>query len=178
MRPIARSRARARETLRGAWFRLAICAVCALARAKSARGHDDDASGRGAPAWVLTTLTDVRARASVDGGYAPEVTFTLDAFGTSHDVRVAVNEELTSGGCAAKRRLGASDADSRRRREEGRRKREGGRRARELSSETSSARAHVETIGESDFEVIPMGAFGARGAARDASIWARRRTRR
>ena len=166
MRPIARSRARARETLRGAWFRLAICAACALARAKSARGHDDDASGRGAPAWVLTTLTDVRARASVDGGYAPEVTFTLDAFGTSHDVRVAVNEELTSGGCAAKRRLGASDADSRRRREEGRRKREGGRRARELSSETSNARAHVETIGESDFEVIPMGAFGARGAAR------------
>ena len=168
MRPIARSRARARATLRGAWFRLAICAVCALARAKSARGRDDGASGRGASAWVLTTLTDVRARASVDGGYAPEVTFTLDAFGTSHDVSVHVNEELTSGGCAAKRRLGASDAASRRRREEGRRKREGrgGRRERERSSEASSARARVETIGESDFEVIPMGAFGARGAAR------------
>ena len=169
MRPIARSRARARATLRGAWFRLAICAVCALARAKSARGRDDGASGRGAPAWVLTTLTDVRARASVDGGYAPEVTFTLDAFGTSHDVRVRGERGIDVGRVRGETATGRErrrlrDADARRAGENARGGADG---ANASARRRRRARARdVETIGESDFEVIPMGAFGARGAAR------------
>lgn len=103
---------------------------------------------------------------SVDGGYVFEVMFMFDVFGMLYDVCVVVNEELMLGGCAAKRRLGASDVDSRRRREEGWRKCEGGWCVCEFLLEMLSVCVYVEMIGESDFEVILMGVFGARGAAR------------